>query len=500
MKSETMLILPEPELEFRYSQKMQHPRDGLTLFGPYDADAPSHPKNITYGVIGTPEGISAFESWSETIIKPILTDKDFDPQLWPHFPGVEAAFFSSWSKVPAWSYAIDRDELLIDTRQKDANKRAFNLVNKYLGGISIARKKDEAFDILICIIPDKIWENCRPQSKIIEGIGYSVSKKERDIRAIQGDLFEEYDPFQYQLSSDFRRQLKARAMEYDIPLQIIRESTINLNINDNDVKRNLTPPSDIAWNLLTTIFYKSGGKPWRLHSARNGVCYVGIAFRREDPFGAKRTACCAAQMFLDSGDGIVFLGEYGPWYSPEKQQFHLNRDAARKLLSGVLNTYNELEGKRITEIFLHSRSTISKDEFEGYKLACPEGTNVIGVRVNLDHDGLRLFREGSRVALRGTFWKASARTGFLLGSGFKPRLLTYDGWEIPVPLRIDIEHGDADIEQVTKDIFGLTKLNYNTCKLGDSRPVTILFSDAVGEILVSNPTIQERRPNFKFYI
>jgi hypothetical protein len=30
--------------------------------------------------------------------------------------------------------------------------------------------------------------------------------------------------------------------------------------------------------------------------------------------------------------------------------------------------------------------------------------------------------------------------------------------------------------------------------------VTIKFSDAVGEILIANPTISHRRPNFKFYI
>jgi 2-methylisocitrate lyase-like PEP mutase family enzyme len=71
---------------------------------------------------------------------------------------------------------------------------------------------------------------------------------------------------------------------------------------------------------------------------------------------------------------------------------------------------------------------------------------------------------------------------------------------VPVPLRIDIEHGEGDIEQVAKDILSLTKLNYNACKLGDSEPVTVAFSDAVGEILVSNPTVKERRPNFKFYI
>ena len=42
--------------------------------------------------------------------------------------------------------------------------------------------------------------------------------------------------------------------------------------------------------------------------------------------------------------------------------------------------------------------------------------------------------------------------------------------------------------------MGLTKLNYNACRLGESKPVT------VGEILITNPTVEERKPNFKFYI
>jgi hypothetical protein len=100
--------------------------------------------------------------------------------------------------------------------------------------------------------------------------------------------------------------------------------------------------------------------------------------------------------------------------------------------------------------------------------------------------------------MRGTLWKLSERTAYLWASGFKPTVLNYNGWEVPVPFRIDIEHGEADLEQIARDILGLTKLNYNTRKLGDAFPATVGFSDAVGEILVSNLTIS--RPNFKFYI
>ena len=70
-------------------------------------------------------------------------------------------------------------------------------------------------------------------------------------------------------------------------------------------------------------------------------------------------------MFLDSGDGIVFLGEYDPWYSSKKKQFHLSESAASQLLDGVLNTYKDLEGKTLNEVFLHSRSDINDEEFSG---------------------------------------------------------------------------------------------------------------------------------------
>jgi hypothetical protein len=59
---------------------------------------------------------------------------------------------------------------------------------------------------------------------------------------------------------------------------------------------------------------------------------------------------------------------------------------------------------------------------------------------------------------------------------------------------------DAEHPVCCADILALTKLNYNACSLGDSQPVTVGFSDAVGEILISNPTVKVRRPNFKYYI
>lgn len=494
--------ITEPSLCFRYEQEMTDPRDGLSLFGPPDTDLSSHPRGIIYGVIGTSKGIKAFAEFSDALTKAqFIFPEPKNKRLWLAYPGFEAAFHCRWPEAPAASHEIDTEILSTLSHHKEPSKRAYDVVNTYLEGIKVLKKRDEAFNVFICVVPDEVWLNCRSQSQVSHGIGANISAKERKHRITgQTSFLDNYDPEQYRLSTDFRRQIKARAMEYDVPIQIVRESTLALTKEDESTNRGLTPLSDRAWNLSTTLYYKAGGKPWKLTTAREGVSYVGLAFRRADPKISCRTAVCAAQMFIDSGDGIVFLGEYGQYWSPDNKQFHLNGNAAKNLLSGVINTYQELDGRPLKEIFLHSRSDINREEYEGYLKACPKGVKLVGIRVKTDRFGLRLYREGRRPVLRGTFIKLNQKTGFLWASGFKPQIGTYDGWEVPAPLRIDIQHGEGCIEQIAQDILGLTKLNYNACKLGDSQPVTVGFSDAVGEILVSNPDIKHRKHQFKFYI
>ncbi len=507
-----MLLLPEPDLEFNYAQRLHDPHAGLSLFGPYDAEAASHPKSIVYGIIGPPDGLDLFHRWSGLIQGGIVhgaepsrdknrkkhSDERKTYLLWPPFPGFEVAFHATWPTLHSGKWELDKTKLVELATHRDANRRAYDVVGEYCECLRRAKERDEAFHVMICVIPDEVWLNCRPQSQVREGAhGHALSAKAVALKRQTMSLFgaeEEYD-----MSVDFRRQLKARAMEFGIPIQIVRESTLRIGTTAGVSERELTPESDRAWNLWTTLYYKAGGKPWRLATARPGVCYVGLAFRRTDFGESSRSACCAAQMFLDTGDGVVFKGEVGTWYSPERKEFHLDKKSARSLLSGVLKSYSDQGGQPLREIFLHSRSSIDTEEFEGYRDACPQGVKLVGVRVKPE-SGVKLFRRGKWPVLRGTFWRLGERTGYLWASGFKPTVLSYDGWDVPNPLRIDVQHGDADIVQVANDILGLTKLNYNACKLGDSMPVTVGFSDVVGEILISNPTVTRISPNFKFYI
>jgi hypothetical protein len=495
--------LPEPFLRFRYGQEVHDPRDGLSLFGPADADSPGAPKSVAYGLVGTASGVARLREFAKCLRLPTVSQAaSKNPRLWPAFPGFDIAFDCKFPEKEVRAFELDEAALVQASRINDANQRAFAVVEHYLNGIEdLKTKSDEQLSVVICVVPEQIWHNCRPKSVVFEGTGEVVTFKQRKLRAKgQTDLFEDVNFEPYQYAVDFRRQLKARSMGLGIPVQVVRESTLRTGDEFEFGQRGLTPLSDRAWNLGVALYYKSGGKPWRLSTARDGVCYVGLVYRKTDPIHGDRTACCAAQMFLETGDGIVLRSDFGPWYSPETKQFHLSNQEAKKLLTKVLSTYDSVGGKRLQEVFLHYRASISPEEYYAFKSVCPTNVKLVAIRVAADRYGVHLYREGTRPVIRGCFWKINERMGYLWASGFKPRLGTYDGMETPVPLRIEIEHGEADLMQVATDILGLTKLNYNECKYGDSAPVTIGFSESVGEILVSNPFVKDPNPRFKFYI
>lgn len=512
-------LLDEPELVFGHGQSATDPRDGLSMFGPAEGSLAS----TTYVAIGTDDGLSLWADWVSAMNGPAACRDPSRQRAWPPYPGFDVAFGSSWPRASR-TYALDQRTLVESARKADKHERAYAVADLYLAQFDQIARLDQKPALAVCIVPDEVYLNCRPQSYVPEPSDHRRTSDERRVlraalqerQAEQTDLVgfsgldvdtEHLD--QYGLSPDFRRQLKMRIMAQDVPVQIVRESTMQITEKVRFGLPGTNPLSDRLWNFGTGVYYKCGRKPWLIRSTREGVCYIGIAYRRANERG--NTACCAAQMFLDSGDGLIFVGEFGPWYSEDKREFHLTPKKAEELLAGTLETYEGQGGKPLREIFLHSRSGIERDEFEGFRSACPSGTKIVGIRVRPDTSGVRLFRHddhpkvglrGKYPVLRGVFWQRYARHGLLFTNGFKPRIATYDGWEVPRPLEIHLQHGEGDLVAVAKDIFGLTKVNYNTCQLGEGQPITVKYSDRVGEILLANREVDRTtwRHNFKYYI
>ncbi|MEY2502281.1 MAG: hypothetical protein QOI07_2615 [Verrucomicrobiota bacterium] len=461
------------------------------------------------GVVGTADGIKRVTQFVERLKTPVYPLKPRRNR--PVFPGFEAVFGIPWDPQPYLTAELDAADLHRRAHLEDKHQRVYETATLYADAIlNEKREGDDVVDLWLVAVPDFVWQNCRPRSIIATdfrvptkgAIGESEARRRKSEPVLQ---FAEWrgDDTAYQFDPDFHNQLKGRLLSNEIPTQVVRESTVafrDFRRSNGKLQWDLSVlESQIAWNLSSAVFYKTGGRPWKLGAARKGVCYLGVVFkqlgREKDP----ETACCAAQMFLDSGDGVVFKGDIGPWYNPKRGDFHLSRDAAEQLVGIAVDSYCKSHGEPPKEMFIHGRTWFGDDEWEGFKAAGGPSTNVVGVRI-VPERALKVYHPSNNPVLRGSAFFQDDRKGLLWTKGWTPRLQTYPGLEVPLPMRIDITRGEAPIHQVFSDVLALTKLNYNACRFSDGIPVTLRFADAVGEILTSGPKGPVAPMAFRYYI
>lgn len=498
-------LLDEPLLTFGNSQTEQHPKDGLMLYGPSLTGAKKG--TLNYGVIGTRAGLQLLATWSHTIQKYIPPYKE-NVAHHSAFPGFEAVFGLEWPEEPIAEVAITESEISKAIRLSNRHEAIKATVDIFADAISkfLREDSDVSPDFWYVVIPDEVFLWGRPTKAppVVERVAGRAKMKARDAKKFLGrpSFFEkdnwEADLQRYDLN--FHNQLKARLLNKAV-VQIVRERTLTeaADIDLDPRKRTTQDPATIAWNLCTTSYYKCAGPPWKLQDIRSGVCYIGVVFKKDQSDPESGNACCGAQLFLRSGEGLVFKGAVGPWYSTELKQFHLPTEKAAELMESAVQAYEDMHGSAPDEIFIHGRSRFDQKEWEGFTSAIPENTKLVAIRIR-PTDELKLYRLAKQPPLRGTYLEMHERMAYLWTKGYVPRFGTYPGFETPNPLAINIDWGSAVMRQVLTDILALTKVNFNGCTFADGLPVTLKFADAIGEILTAAPNLEEAPQPFKYYI
>lgn len=504
-----LIYIDEPNILFAHGQKCVDARDGLSLFGPLNQIY-----GIKSGVIATQSGYTKFANYIKQLQKPIYNSNNVTR---PMFPGFEAAFNCKWESENISFKPIENDEIEKLLYNESTHKRTYDLVTLFIQKIVSASKNDEdRVDVWFIIVPDEIYKYCRPNSllpKELVRTKKKISKSKARNFTYMPALFEDVDEElreiekeadTYNFDAQFHDQLKARLLQNTIPTQIIRESTIAWREYTNSLGfpiRNFEKiEGHLAWTISTAAYYKAGGKPWKLSDIREGVCYLGLVYKKIEKSKSPKNACCAAQMFLDNGDGTVFRGEVGPWYNPKKGDYHLKPKEAKALLNQALESYKEQNGRYPKEVFIHAKTNFNYEEWNAFQEITPDQTNLVGVTIKKTKP-LKLYKsQGDYPVLRGAAYVVDERSAFLWTVGYVPKIQTALSMEVPNPLFIDINKGEADINQVLKDIMALTKLNYNACIFADGEPVTLRFADKIGNILTATTDISSPPLAFKYYI
>jgi hypothetical protein len=392
----------------------------------------------------------------------------------------ESAWGSCFQKNERWDRTLQPHEIKAVLEIPDKQKRIWELVNLFDDQIkSLAQTPPTPTIIVLALTPQMVDE------------AHAVR--------VTGNFF-----------LNFRRAVKARAMKWGIPIQLIQRNTI-LGKKGRWRAGPLQEKATRAWNFCTAMYYKADGVPWRPTVFEQNTCFVGIGFYIARELKDRLTMrASVAQAFDHLGQGLVLRGDPFEW-DEEKQERspHLTREGAKKLIKKTLLEYQNVKRIPPKRVVIHKTSRFWGSEHDDYNEldGFLEGINEVfpGIEtdlVTLSQGGVKLFREGAYPPLRGSYFCIQDQHHYLYTMGYIPYLATYPGSYVPDPWQIVEKHGGSSEKELLREVLQLTKMNVNNCSFADGTPITLSFSGKVGEIMKHVPEDRDEdlQTGYKFYM
>lgn len=470
--------LEEPHLLFANDRINTNPKIGIPLYGPNTLGTKRHKAEIHIGFIGTAEAIANGTTFYEECVQGISGKRDPDHRgrdrkgLDP-FPGfmTDRGFRARVVTDVGVNVLITRQEEQDTLREKDEYLRFLRfrqILNEKLETIT---QRDHPLDYVVLVLPKELHKACR--------------------------VADYYDPkLKLQVHRDLRRAFKADAMRHNIPTQILQETTTGRIGTD----RQLDHRSVIAWNLFTGLYFKVDGLPWAPTGLQPSSCHIGISFYRalEDAPSSLRTS--VVQAFDENGEGLVLRGHKFEWDEEKHGRSpHLTENDAAGLIDMVLQRYQQERGNLPRRVVIHKSSRFDPAERDGFEQVLRKRVSQYDLVALCPVSDVRLIRKGKNPPLRGTYFRVGD-TFFLYTTGYIPDLGEYPHGHVPSPLQIADHVGDTAIEDVLREIMVLTKINWNSAGFAGLMPVTLRFSQLVGEVLREVQSDQKPNPKYKYYI
>lgn len=464
-------VLEEPELEFGAGGRHIDPRFGIANYGPLDAGTESAPTRIRVGIVGPLPSVEGIRLWLQRAREPIAAKV-------PRYPGQAALFprFPGFDGDHTFRSVLVLEDRLMRPLPVKTVKRISRLsyadavreaVEAYLAEIAWLDETG-ACDVILCARPIEL--------DVVEGDAEDDGDSGADTAGAE---------MRRRLRADFHDELKAGAMRYHPPLQVIRPRTW-----DDAYK----PPAGVsedraqdaatrAWNLHNALYYKAGGAPWRLVRSYSDLatCYLGISFYVTPAMTAVHTS--VAQLFNEKGEGVVVRGGPAAVSKDDKRPYLTEADAAL-LLSNALAAYKKEHRHFPARLVVHKTSRFAETERAGFHAAAEEHhidlVELVWIQAS---DPTRLFRAGQHPPLRGTYAVLASDRYALYTRGSVDFYETYPGMYIPEPLSIRPVEVHHQPDQLAHELLALTKLNWNQSQLDGKLPITLRASEKVRAIL-----------------
>ncbi len=478
--------IEEPSLQFGQDQHIC-PKAGIFNFNPFDINQ-VRPEKITVGIIGKGESIDKVLEWIESCKKHIggKESRNPHPNLHLNFCGFnkEVGFKSEIVYDETYLRRLNNSEFDDIIRNTDnLEDRIKEIAELILGEIKFLSKNKKP-DIILCVLSENfityIQEEVKPTDEDEEEGEKEIPEKDFDEEEVS------------KKEQNFRRYLKAKAMQYNVPIQIVRDRIVKPTAEMQDA-------ATIAWNFFTALYYKASGTPWAMirKDIAETTCYAGISFFKSRDRSTTQTSI--AQIFNELGKGVILRGEEILLKKNDRTP-HLSQEQAFNLLSFSLKEYYDAVKIFPKRLVMHKTSNFSGDEIFGFSQAAKElHINQIDL-VSIQQSDVRLYRSGIYPPMRGTQLTLADNHHVLYSRGSVPYYETYPGKYIPSPLEIKLAKYDESPNLICDEILALTKMNWNNTQFDRKFPITIECARNVGEILKYLDPDDEMQLKYSFYM
>ena len=305
-------------------------------------------------------------------------------------------------------------------------------------------------------------------------------------------------------SFDLRDATKAITASAGIPAQVIRDRSIDYNDR-----------CSVLWSLSVALYAKAGGIPWKLASSSPGTAYVGLSYVIQKVGGKQQVVTCCSQVFDDQGHGIKFLIFTADDFVRIGKNPFLMRADMRRLLMKTLEVCVQ-HGQLPRRVVVHKTTHFTKEEREGAAEALGQldsyellqiqedtpWTAVKGQTGRADGKG-----EPTRFPVdRGTVLPISLYSYLLWTQGDAAGVVTpgrsyyQEGKGIPSPLLITQHAGSTPLLESATELFGLTKMNWNTSRLYNNLPVTIKTASTLGDVAKYMSSVRQAPYLFRLFM
>lgn len=457
--------IQEPLLSFNEDYHHVDPKTGIISSAPKSFNSDKHPSEVKLGFIGLAEIVNNAKRWIER-----GADGMDGSENYIRFPGFknDRGFRSRIRFSDDWNSILRRIDINDILEIRNSRERFEKMLDILKDALDLIANKDSTPDYIIIALSEDIIKRCRTADYLEKGRGL--------------------------IHRDLRRAIKAIAMKYRIPTQILLQETVEDKTGDEISK--------IYWNFFTGLYFKSGGFPWGPVGLQQGTCYIGISFFH--PLGDlnSKVQTSLVQAFDDKGDGLVLRGHEFIWDKDKTgtNSPHLSGHDAFILVDMVLNQYQQEMKQNPRRVVVHKTSRFWTEEKDGFVNALRNRVNHFDLVAMNNQSTVRLIPTNKYPPLRGTFFSVG-NLDYLYTTGYITELKEFHGLHVPSPIYIADHIGhDTSREELLNEILILTKMNWNSAKLGGLLPITIRFSRRVGDIMREISNNQEPLKSYRFYM